>query len=104
MIKMNVLLKLHERQVAILDLISRATHFKECAERDYKKFKRENNIWMYADVMAYSLNRTKVNEAIINRLTVAYIEVQKRINDMQPSLPISETQAAHLLQLTDNIS
>lgn len=104
MIKMNVLLKLHERQCAILDLINRANTHKERFDLEYRKFKSQNNTWMYANVMAHTLQRKEVNEAIINRLTNVYIEVQKRINAMQPSIVLTETQAAHILQLTDNIS
>lgn len=108
----NALLKLHQRQVDILDIIVSCSNRIAEGERDLKRLEsekdpRERN---WQDFMR-SIPKTKDKlikyNAVKSRLIAYYLDVQGRINKLYPETfkgqegPLNE---AHALMLTDHIS
>jgi len=107
----NALLKLHQRQVDILDMIISCNNRISNAEAELRRIKAENR--PHATDWYYFMRLDKTNElsikkhtAIRNRLIAYYRDVQERINKLYPETFYGQetVHEAHALALTDNIS
>ena len=85
--KTNALLKLHQRQVDILDMIIKAQNNRNSFERDGKIFRQKSDSHWYGNHLEHLGAMVTRYQAIKNRLIRYYLDVQKRIEAMQPLTP-----------------
>ena len=107
----NALLKLHQRQVDILDMIITCNNRIANAEAELRMIKAETrpNVRDWHDFMQLGKSNElsiKKHTAIRNRLIAYYRDVQERINKLYPETFYGQetVHEAHALTLTDNIS
>ena len=94
----SALLKLHQRQIDILDMIIKSDNNRISFKWDLKQIEDYNNRarvkdWLYPDKKNHYLKMINRYWAIKERLIRYYIDVQKRIEAMQPQLTISPAES-----------
>lgn len=82
--KTSALLKLHQRQVDVLDMIVKAENNRISFERDGYIFRKKSDSKWYGDYGMHLDKMVARYEAIKNRLIRYYIDIQERINLLSP--------------------
>lgn len=107
----NALLKLHQRQVDILDMVISCNNRIANAESDLRLIESETrqNVKAWHNYMELDKDRTnsiKKHTAIRNRLIAYYRDVQGRINKLSEKTfeSMGTPHEAHALALTNNLS
>jgi len=100
--KTSALLKLHQRQVDVLDMIntcSNRIHSKEVDLRFIQANTNQSDKWWYEFTNAEQNAKESIQRlnAIKQRLIRYYIDIQKRITAIQPTIEITTITEMDLL-------
>lgn len=91
--KTSALLKLHQRQVDILDMIVKAENNRKSFERDGYIYRQKTDSRWYGSHLEHIDKVVLRYAAIKERLIRYYLDIQGRINDLQPKKEISQVKA-----------
>lgn len=100
----NALLKLHQRQVDILDMIVKAENHRKSFERDGYTFRQKSDSKWYGNYGDHLDNMVKRYADIKSRLTRYYLDVQDRMTALQPHLPAIELTTTTEMDLVTDVS
>ncbi len=100
--KANALLKLHQRQVDLLDMIVRCNNNINAYESDIRLYESWKNLWVYQKTINHHKGKVQKYTAIKQRLVSYYKDIQVRIMSLQPELELTESEAQ--LIINDKLS
>lgn len=86
--KANALLKLHEKQCRVIEMII------DCEQRNAEKkseLKSALKDYKFSDYISFLIDRSDRNEAIKQRLISYYKDIQIRIMTLQPEIELNTT-------------
>ncbi len=87
--KTSALLKLHQRQVDLLDMIVKCGNYKRGMEADKRMYESYTDRWAYVAIITHCEKMIERYTAIKQRLIRYYLDIQKRINSMQPTIELN---------------